>query len=100
MLVSSKPRRLKYTHCALIKGVVEGREILLLHKVGVVALEIRILCVRHGLHTRALCSTVAVPCPSSRHFVLTCPWDRPEPLRGNEAPFHTQFNFHRASKAQ
>lgn len=41
MLVVSKLRRLKYTHCVLIKGAMEGRKILLLHKVGVVALEIR-----------------------------------------------------------
>lgn len=100
MLVSSKPGRLKYTHCVLIKGVMEGRQILLLPKVGVVAQEIRILSVSHGLHIHALCSTVAMPHPTSWDFVLTCPWDQPARLRGNEVPFHTQFNIHRVSEAQ
>lgn len=51
MLESSKLRRLKYTHiymcihvlfntCKIIKGAMEGREILLLHQVGMVAPEI------------------------------------------------------------
>lgn len=38
MLASSKLRRLEYTHTVLIKGVMEGREILLLHKVGMMAI--------------------------------------------------------------
>lgn len=41
MVVSSKPGRPKYIHCVLTKGVMECREILLLHNAGVVALEIR-----------------------------------------------------------
>lgn len=84
LLVTSKPRRLKYTHCVLIKGVMEGWETLLLRKAGVVALEMKgTPCQTWPTHP--CCFFHSGHAVSQLLLVLRYAWDQPVPLWGKEA---------------
>lgn len=79
MLVTSKLRRMKHTRCALIKGVMEGREILLLHKAGVGALEMK-GTLSQTWPTRPCCLFCSGHAMSQLLLVLRYMWDHLAPL--------------------